>query len=79
MVFFIEYSKSYEEFDREEEDIGLILLMHKKRRPKHGGSVWGREFEGKESMRTTSSCSTILLSTRCIFREILSSQVSDVY
>jgi hypothetical protein len=41
-----EYFESDEELDmeEEEEDIGMILLMHKKRRLKHGGSVWGREY-----------------------------------
>jgi hypothetical protein len=37
-----EYWWSYEEFDMDnEENIDMILLMHKKRRLKHGGSVLG--------------------------------------
>jgi hypothetical protein len=43
MIFFDD-SFSTEEFDMgEDEDIALILLLHKNKRPKHGGSVIGRE------------------------------------
>jgi hypothetical protein len=39
-----DYSTSDEEFDmEEEEDIAMILALHKNKRPKHGGSVFGRE------------------------------------
>jgi hypothetical protein len=44
MVVF-DYSSSDEEFYmEEEEDIAMILFMHKNKRPKHGGSVFGREY-----------------------------------
>jgi hypothetical protein len=36
-----EYFESDEELDMEEEDIAMIFLMHKNKRPKQGGSVWG--------------------------------------
>jgi hypothetical protein len=39
MVVF-DYSFSDEEFDMEDEDIAMILSMHKNKRPKHGGSVF---------------------------------------
>jgi hypothetical protein len=43
MIFFDD-SFSTEEFDMgEDEDIAMILLLHKNKRPKHGGSVIGRE------------------------------------
>lgn len=38
-----------EEFDlSEEEDIAMIVMMHKNKRLKHGGSVFGREFLWRE-------------------------------
>lgn len=40
---------SDEEYDLEdEEDIALILLLHKRKKPKHGGSVYGREVIRRE-------------------------------
>ena len=38
------YDSSEEEFDiEEEEDLAMILAMHINKKPKHGGSVMGRE------------------------------------
>jgi hypothetical protein len=40
----IDYSMSDEEFDMaEDEDIAMLLLVHKNKKPKHGGSVFGCE------------------------------------
>ena len=37
-------SSSDEEWDlEEEEDIAMLLILHKNKQPKHSGSVWGRE------------------------------------
>ena len=39
------YDSSEEEFDmEEEEDLAMIIAMHINKKPKHGGSVMGREF-----------------------------------
>jgi hypothetical protein len=39
-----DYSSSDDEYDmNEDEDIAMILLLYKKKRPEHGGSVFGRE------------------------------------
>jgi hypothetical protein len=39
-----DYTSCNEEFDIEEEDdVGMFLLMHKNKRPKHGGSIFGCE------------------------------------
>ena len=41
----LDYSDSDEEFDMEDdEDFAMLVMMHKKKKPKHGGSVWGREY-----------------------------------
>ena len=38
------YDSSEEEFDmEEEEDLAMILVMHINKKPKHGGSVMGRQ------------------------------------
>ena len=38
------YDSSEEEFDiEEEEDLAIILAMHINKKPKHGGSVMGRQ------------------------------------
>ena len=38
------YDSSEEEFDmEEEEDLAMILAMHINKKPKHGGSVMGRQ------------------------------------
>ena len=49
------YDSSEEEFDmEEEEDLAMILAMHINKKPKHGGSVMGRQkFEGIGLMPTT--------------------------
>lgn len=42
-------SSSDEDFDlTEEEDIAMIVMMYKNKKPKHGGSVFGREFQWRE-------------------------------
>ena len=42
-------SSSDEEFDlHEEEDIAMLVAMHKGKKPKHGGSVYGRAFIRRE-------------------------------
>ena len=42
-------SWSDEEFDlNEEEDIAVLVAMHKGKKRKHGGSVYGRVFIGRE-------------------------------
>ena len=44
----IEYS-SDEEYDlEEEEDIALVLMLHKSKKRKHGGSVFGRQVIHRE-------------------------------
>ncbi|KAE8786419.1 hypothetical protein D1007_39771 [Hordeum vulgare] len=43
MVF--DYPTANEEMDMDkDEDIAMLLMMHKNKRPKHGGSVMGREY-----------------------------------
>ena len=38
------HDSSGEEFDlQEEEDLAMVLAMHINRKPKHGGSVFGRQ------------------------------------
>ena len=37
------YDSSEEEFHMEEEDLAMILAMHINKKPKHGGSVMGRQ------------------------------------
>ena len=38
------YDSSDEEFDiQEEEDIAMLLTIHANKKPKHGGSVFGRQ------------------------------------
>ena len=37
-----------EEDVQEEEEIAMILLSHKAKKPKHGGSVMGREYIRRE-------------------------------
>ena len=42
---FVDDSSSDEEFDlHEEEEIAMLVAMHKRKKPKHGGSVYGRAF-----------------------------------
>lgn len=42
---FLDDSSSNEEYDMiEEEDIALLVTMHKKKRPKNGGFAFGREL-----------------------------------
>ena len=42
-------SSSVEEFDfTGEGDIAMIVMMHKNKKLKHGGSVFGREFLWRE-------------------------------
>ena len=42
---FVDDSSSDEEFDlHEEEDIAILVAMHKGNKPKHSGSVYGRAF-----------------------------------
>ena len=46
---FVDDSSSDEEFDlHEEEDIAMLVTMHKGKKPKHGGSVYGRAFIRRE-------------------------------
>ena len=46
---FMEDSLSGEEFDlNEEEDIAMLVAMHKRKKPKHGGSVYGHAFIRRE-------------------------------
>ena len=45
----LSYTSSDEEFDLEEEENVLMLLaLHANKRPKHGGSVYGRQKLWKE-------------------------------
>lgn len=42
---FVDDSSSDEEFDlHEEEEVAMLVAMHKRKKPKHGGSVHGRTF-----------------------------------
>ena len=44
-------SSSDEEFDlAEEEDIAMLVIVHKNKRLKHGGFVLGREFLQREQL-----------------------------
>ena len=46
---FVDDSSSGEEFDlNEEEDIAMLVAMHKRKKLKHGGSVYGRAFIRRE-------------------------------
>ena len=50
---FVDDSSSDEEFDlHEEEDIAMLVAMHKGKKPKHGGSVYGRAFIRRELIDT---------------------------
>jgi hypothetical protein len=65
MVLF-DYTSSDEEFNMEkEEDIAMLLFMHKNKRPKHGGSLFGHELSEDEELMQTSSCSTTSLTIPC--------------
>ena len=37
------HDSSDEEFDLQEEDLAMVLAMHINKKPKHGGSVFGRQ------------------------------------
>jgi len=46
---FVDDSSSDEEFDlNKEEDIAMLVAMHKGKKRKHGGSVYGRAFIRRE-------------------------------
>ena len=46
---FVDDSSSDEEFDlHEEEEIAMLVAMHKRKKPKHGGSVYVRAFIRRE-------------------------------
>ena len=46
---FVDASSSDDEFDlHEEEEIDMLVTMHKRKKPKHGGSVYGRAFIQRE-------------------------------
>ncbi|EMS61217.1 hypothetical protein TRIUR3_16734 [Triticum urartu] len=46
---FVDDSSSDEEFDfHEEEEIAMLVAMHKRKKPKHDGSVYGRAFIRRE-------------------------------
>ena len=46
-------SSSDEEFDlAEEEDIALLIALHKRKKPKHDGSVFGHEYTRREWVET---------------------------
>ena len=50
MVLF-DYTTLNEEFDiQEEEAIAMLLLLHKNKKPKHGGSVIDREYIRRERL-----------------------------
>ena len=42
------HDSSDEEFDLQEEDVAMILPMHVNKKPKHGGSVFGRQKLSRE-------------------------------
>ena len=49
----LQMSSSYDSFDeefdlQEEEDLAMVLAMHINKKPKHGGSVFGRQKLWKE-------------------------------
>ena len=51
-------SSSYEERDLDDdEDIALVLMLHKNKRPKHSGSVLGCEMLCRLSQETDSKLS----------------------
>ena len=35
----------------EEEDIAMLTIMHKNKSPKHGGSLFGREYLRRERVK----------------------------
>lgn len=46
---FVDNSSSNKEFDlQEEEEIAMLVAMHKRKKPKHGGSVYVRVFIRRE-------------------------------
>ena len=46
--FFVDDSSSDEEFDlNKEEDIAMLVAMHKGKKPKHSGSVSGGAFHSE--------------------------------
>ena len=46
---FVDDLSSDEEFDlHEEEEIAMLVAMHKRNKPKHGCSVYGRAFIRRE-------------------------------
>lgn len=48
---------SDEEFDfTQEEDIAMLVAMHKRKKRKHGGSMFGREFIQRELVDAHERC-----------------------
>ena len=75
---FVDDSSSDEEFDlHEEEEIAMLVAMHKRKKPKHGGSVYGRASIGENGlMRTNGWCATTL-HHHLFFRRITFDAVSE--
>ena len=76
---FVDESSSDEEFDlHEEEDIAMLVAMHKGKKPKHGGSVYGRAFIRRERIDAHKWLMQLLWITTCFPGELLSTPFQNV-
>jgi hypothetical protein len=69
MVVF-DFSSSDKEFDmEEEEEIAMVLLMHKNKKPKHGGLVFGRAYIQMMKIDTDNKLMRNYFVENTVFRE----------
>lgn len=65
-------SSKDEEFDlAEEKDIALLVAMHERKKPKHDGSVFGREFIRRERVQAHERLMCNYFGTPHVFSEVL--------
>ena len=71
-------SSSDEEFDPiEEENIAMLVALHKWKKPKHGSSVFGREFIRRERVDAHKRLMRNYLASPPVFRRALLSSMSN--
>ena len=68
MVLF-DYTTSDEEFGIEEEDITMVLLLHKNKKPKHGFLVMGREYIWRQRLEAHAKLMANYFVDRPVFLE----------
>ena len=75
---FVDDSSSDEEFDlHEEEEIAMLVAMHKRKKPKHGGSVYGRAFIRRERIDAHKRLVRNYFASSHVFRRITFDAVSE--